>query len=194
VDALNFDEALDGYRIALDQIRAADVLILNKCDLVDDSRLQILQHRLCELKPTAPVITATRGDVNPALILDVEETVAEGKECHRQPLAGRQENASRYTHVHDRLWFRSIKFSGKLDRGKFLKAVESIPPSIFRAKGIIETSNPPQTMLFQYVAGRYELSALPQTHTSDRFLTLIGKSDDAVGFDRAEQLLRAAET
>jgi hypothetical protein len=35
---------------------------------------------------------------------------------------------------------------------------------------------------------------LPQTPTSDRFLTLIGKSDDAVGFDRAEQLLRAAET
>jgi G3E family GTPase len=75
-----------------------------------------------------------------------------------------------------------------------LRAAESLPRSIFRAKGIIEIAEPPQTMLFQYVAGRYELSALPQTPTSDRFLTLIGKSDDDDGFDRAEQLLRAAET
>jgi G3E family GTPase len=193
VDALNFDEALADYHIALDQIRAADVLILNKCDLVDDSRLQILQHRLCELKPNAPVITATRGDVIPALILDVEEIVAENGEHHPQLLTGLQENASRPTHVHDRLWSRSIKLSGKLDHGKFLKAVESIPPSIFRAKGIIETSNPPQTMLFQYVAGRYELSALPDARTRDRFLTLIGKTDDTGGFDRAERLIRAAE-
>jgi hypothetical protein len=35
---------------------------------------------------------------------------------------------------------------------------------------------------------------LPRTPTSDRFLTLIGKSDDDDGFDRAEQMLRAAET
>jgi hypothetical protein len=49
-------------------------------------------------------------------------------------------------------------------------------------------------MLFQYVAGRYELSALPDARTRDRFLTLIGKSDDTGGFYRTEQLLRAAET
>jgi G3E family GTPase len=80
-----------------------------------------------------------------------------------------------------------------LDRGRFLKAVESLPPSVFRAKGIIEISDPPQTMLFQYVAGRYELSAFPQAGTCDRFLTLIGKVDDIGGFDRAEKLMRAAE-
>jgi hypothetical protein len=44
------------------------------------------------------------------------------------------------------------------------------------------------------VAGRYDLSAWPEARTRDRFLTLIGKSDDAGGFYRAEQLLRAAET
>jgi G3E family GTPase len=74
-----------------------------------------------------------------------------------------------------------------------LKAVESIPPSIFRAKGIIETSNPPQTMLFQYVAGRYELSALADARSDDRFLTLIGKAEDTDVFDRVEKLIRAAE-
>ncbi len=193
VDALNFDEALAGYRIAVDQIRAADVLILNKCDLVGDAQVQILRQRLCELKPNAPVLAAIGGDVNPALILDVEEGAAEAGKHQPSVPTGSTKGASSQTHVQDGLWSRSLTFTRKLDREKFMKAVESLPRSIFRAKGIIEIADPHQTMLFQYVAGRYELSAFPQARTSDRFLTLIGKADDTGGFDRTEQLIRAAE-
>jgi len=193
VDALNFDEALADYRIAVDQIRAADVLILNKCDLVGDAQVRILRQRLCELKPNAPVLAAVGGDVNPALILDVEEGVTEAGKHQPSVPTGSTKGASSQTHVQDGLWSRSLTFTRKLDREKFMRAVESLPRSIFRAKGIIEISDPPQTMLFQYVAGRYELSALPQARTRDRFLTLIGKADDAGGFDRAEQLIQAAE-
>ncbi len=194
VDALNFDEALADYRIALDQIQAADVLVLNKCDLIDGSRLRFLRQQLNGLKPNAPVIEATQGDVHPALILGGEENGPDIGERQAESPTGPTAGPTRRTHRQDGLWSRSLRFTRKLDRGKFLRAAESLPRSIFRAKGIIEIAEPPQTMLFQYVAGRYELSALPQTPTSDRFLTLIGKSDDDDGFDRAEQLLRAAET
>ena len=191
VDALNFNEASGDYQIAVDQVRAADVLILNKCDLVSDAHVQILRQRLRELKPDALVLAASRGDVNPTLIFDVDEGVAEAGESH-QPTA--EESLPRQTHVHDGICSRSLKFAGKLDREKFLKTVESIPRSIFRAKGIIEIADPPLTMLFQYVAGRYELSALPHARTRDRFLTLIGRADDTGGFDRAEKSVRAAES
>jgi G3E family GTPase len=194
VDALNFDAALADYRIALDQIQAADVLVLNKCDLIDGSRLRFLRQQLNGLKPNVPVIEATQGDVHPALILGGEENATGIGECQAAPPTGPTAGPTRRTHRPDGLWSRSLRFTRKLDRGRFLRAAESLPRSIFRAKGIIEIAEPPQTMLFQYVAGRYELSALPHTPTADRFLTLIGKSDDAVGFDRAEQLLRAAET
>jgi len=194
VDALNFDKALADYRIALDQIRAADVLILNKCDLVTDSRRRFLRQRLGEIKPNAPILEATQGDVNPALIVDVEEGAAEAGERRPSIPTGSTGGAPRQTHFQDGLWSRSLKFAGPVHRGRFLEAVELLPRSIFRAKGIIETSDPPQTMLFQYVAGRYDLSALPDARTRDRFLTLIGKADDTGGFERAEQLLRAAET
>jgi G3E family GTPase len=194
VDALNFDEALADYRIALDQIQAAEVLVLNKCDLIDGSRLRFLRQRLNDLKPNTPVIEATQGDVHPALILDAEENGTDIGERQAALPTGPTAGPTRRTHRQDGLWSRSLRFTRKLDRGKFLRAVESLPRSIFRAKGIIEIAEPRQTMLFQYVAGRYELAALPQIPTSDRFVTLIGKSDDAGGFDRAEQLLRAAET
>ena len=194
VDALNFDEALADYRIARDQIQAADVLVLNKCDLIGDTRLRFLRQRLHELRPKAPIMEATQGNVNPAWILDGEDGGAGPGGNHPPASAASAPDPHCPTHVQDRLWSRSVKFTRKLDRGKFVKAAESLPHSIFRAKGIIELADPPQTMLFQYVAGRYELSALPQVPTSDRFLTLIGKADDIAGFDLAEQLLRGAET
>ena len=193
VDALNFDEALTDYHIALDQIRAADALILNKCDLVSEAHLQDLRQRLQELNPNAPLLAATGGDVNPALILDGEENAAEAGGRQTHALTRSTGGPSRQTHIQDRLWSRSLTFTRKLDRGKFMRAVESLPRTIFRAKGIIEMADPPQTMLFQYVAGRCELSALPDARTRDRFLTLIGKTDDTGGFDRAERLIRAAE-
>jgi G3E family GTPase len=194
VDALNFDEALADYRTALYQIQAADVLILNKCDLIGDSRLRLLRQRLKELKPNAPVIAATQGDVHPSWILDADENATDLGERQAAPSTGPTPGPTRRTHLQDGLWSRSVKFMRKLDRGKFVRAAESLPRSIFRAKGIVEITEPPQTMLFQYVAGRYELSALPQVRTADRFLTLIGKAEDIGAFDRAEQLLRAAET
>jgi G3E family GTPase len=129
--------------------------------------------------------------VNPTLIFDVDEGVVEAGESH-QPTA--EESLPRQTHVHDGICARSLKFAGKLDREKFLKAVESIPPSIFRIKGIIELSDSPLTMLFQYVAGRYELSAFPHVRTPDRFLTLVGKVEDTGVFVQAEKLIRVAES
>jgi hypothetical protein len=65
-----------------------------------------------------------------------------------------------------------------LDRDSFLKAIAQFPPSIFHAKGIFEFSDDPQPMLFQYVAGRRELSVFPRSTITDRFLTLTGKGDD----------------
>jgi G3E family GTPase len=194
VDALNIDGALADYRIAVDQIRAADVLVLNKCDLVSDSRLHALRMRLRELKPNAPVLEATHGDVNPAQIVDVDEGVAIAAGPHLSASAGSKGGSAGSTHVRDGLWSRSLKVGGRLKRKEFIEAIESIPRSIFRAKGIIEIADPPQTMLFQYVAGRYELSALLHAPTQDRFLTLIGRAEDAGVFEQAEKLIRAAES
>lgn len=54
-------------------------------------------------------------------------------------------------------------------------------------------SDPPLAMLFQYVAGRYELSSFSDAQVPDRFLTVIGKTSDPTTFRRVEGLLRSAE-
>ena len=74
VDALNLDAALADSPIAADQIRAADVIVLNKRDLVDDARLEAVRRRVQEINPRAPQFCTTQGDLNPALIFDADDS------------------------------------------------------------------------------------------------------------------------
>jgi G3E family GTPase len=55
--------------------------------------------------------------------------------------------------------------------------VDSLPETVFRAKGLVDFADPEETMLFQYVCGRYELSGFPARGAAERFLTLIGRDE-----------------
>ncbi|MFZ0610627.1 MAG: GTP-binding protein [Desulfobacterales bacterium] len=78
VDAVNLNEALAGGPIAADQIRAADVVIVNKCDLVDDARLETVNRKVKEINSAAPLFCTTHGDLNPALIFDMDASAGLG--------------------------------------------------------------------------------------------------------------------
>ncbi len=51
-----------------DQVQSADLLILNKLDLVPEAQWPAVEARLRELEPEAPCVRAVRGDVDPALL------------------------------------------------------------------------------------------------------------------------------
>jgi len=193
VDALNFNASSEDYVTVADQVTAADVLILNKSDLVSAGQLGDLRHRLQQLNPQAAVVVSCRGDVKPALLFDVDDELSPGRDKSLPPGSGDSTHHP-HTHLHDHLRSRTIRLPQVFDRQVFLKAVASLPSAIFRVKGIIELSDPRQTVLFQYVAGRYELSPFPDTKVRDRFLTFIGKTEDPNTFEAVEELIRAAET
>nr|WP_277346230.1 GTP-binding protein [Solimonas marina] len=66
VDALNADETFASHDIAVQQITAADRLLLGKCDLVDEATLSALRERLREMNPDAPVAVVHHGAAQPA--------------------------------------------------------------------------------------------------------------------------------
>ena len=51
-----------------DQVQSADLLVLNKLDLVPESSWDALEERLRTLEPDAPIVRAVRGDVDPMLL------------------------------------------------------------------------------------------------------------------------------
>ena len=180
VDAMNLDYTLSHFAVATDQIRAANILLLNKCDLVSEMCLQKARKQLQDINPKAVVFMTTQGDLNPAMILDMED---QWEKKNAAPVLTGSRFPVHSSHVHDGLSCKTLEIPNPLNRKKFLSAVESLPHTVFRIKGIIEFSDSPQPMLFQYVAGRFELSLFPQPTVTDRFLTFItqGEGGDLVG-------------
>jgi G3E family GTPase len=71
IDAENFsDELLEG-EVARSQIVYGDMLLLNKCDLVEEQRLQELEQRLREIKGEARILRSVKGAVPLPLLLSV---------------------------------------------------------------------------------------------------------------------------
>jgi G3E family GTPase len=56
--------------LLVDQVEFADVIVINKCDLVEDSELQRVQEALSRLNPLAKRIPTTHADVPLDSVLD----------------------------------------------------------------------------------------------------------------------------
>ncbi|WP_379153854.1 GTP-binding protein [Paenibacillus sp. sgz5001063] len=64
------EDARDIVDLLIDQIETCDVLLLNKCDLVDDGALNKLESVLRRLQPAAKIIRTVKGGVDPQEILN----------------------------------------------------------------------------------------------------------------------------
>jgi len=71
VDAENFSEELLQGEVARAQIVYGDMLLLNKCDLVSEERLQQLESQLGEIKTDARILRCVKGEVPLPLLLSV---------------------------------------------------------------------------------------------------------------------------
>jgi G3E family GTPase len=94
VDAENFDEELLQGEVARSQILYGDLLLLNKCDLVEEDRLQALERDLRAIKSDARILRSIRGEVPLALLLSVGLFESD-------KVAARQESASTHPKGHD---------------------------------------------------------------------------------------------
>ncbi|HBS44772.1 MAG TPA: cobalamin biosynthesis protein CobW, partial [Paenibacillus sp.] len=64
------DDFRDIGDLLIDQIETCDVLLLNKCDLLEEEELNKLEAVLRKLQPTAKLIRTVNGVVDPKEILN----------------------------------------------------------------------------------------------------------------------------
>jgi G3E family GTPase len=173
VDGRNVEKSLADCEVVSEQIKAANVLLLNKKDLLNEVQLQEVKNKLRQINPTAPVVTTQQGDINPALIygVDPQDSIEITNQKEYQP------EGLQIHHPHEAYGLSSYKisFSNAVDRDPFLEAIESLPPNIFRIKGVLDFIDTGKPLLFQYVVGRFELSEFNNPNLADRFLIFVGQ-------------------
>ena len=171
LDAEGAASALERFEVARGQVRLADVLVLNKCDLVDDAALDRIEAMVRRLNPTAPLHRAVHGDLPTGLVdgvfLEPRGAAAPGTFIPRMDQA---------THADDGLASLLFEPYRTLDRQVFLDWAASLPADVLRAKGVVEFDQGPE--VFQHVPGRSELRPAGDADRADRFLVLIGHHPD----------------
>jgi len=153
-------------------LQAADIVLINKIDLVTGADIEKVVTTVREFNPDATVLKTVRCAADAWVLFGpaIEDRV-------------------RSIPVHPEGAFGSFVYgtATPLDEARFRDAVSSLPFSVFRAKGFVRFHE--GSRLFNYVAGRAEFEEFPAEKTE---LVFIGPK---VEHDREtiEGLLRSCE-
>ncbi|HEY9654974.1 MAG TPA: GTP-binding protein [Crinalium sp.] len=137
------------------QIESADILLLNKVDLVSEPELVTITDKLHHLNEIASIIPTVRCQIDPDLLFGIGRNRLQASPHHRhQPE------------------FESFSYTSQAiyDRSCFTHFADSLSPHVYRAKGFVQF--PEGTHLFNFVAGRWDLEPFEPSTTE---LVFIGK-------------------
>ena len=125
------------------QLKDADVLILNKTDLVSDQQKQEVRAWLAEMAPQAHIIETRYGAVPHELLLGVESK----REFKEDPEEHVHQHGTEFT-----TW--SYKSDVPFRREDLEGLVTALPESIVRVKGVIHLQEEPDRRFILQVMGK----------------------------------------
>jgi len=133
-----------------DQVSSADLIVLNKIDLVPEAALPALEARLRELEPEAPIVRARHGRVSPDLLFppDAGDLAARERRAER----------ARAPHTHEEFRAEIRDFAAGIPGAALSESLRAA--RALRAKGFVATAE--GLRLVQGVGPRIEL-LVPET-------------------------------
>lgn len=137
------------------QVEAADVILLNKIDLVSEEETERIEQKLRSINETAEILRTERCRVDPDLLFGIA-----GERAVSPP-----------SHIHQPE-FESFTYVSKqaLDRDCFERFATHLTAKVYRAKGFVRFRE--GSHLFNFVGGRWELEPFESEET---ILVFIGK-------------------
>ena len=152
------------------QLDSADLIVLNKTDLVSGSERNSVRHWISEVAPEAHVVETSHGRVPVSLVLA-------GPDTDEPPVAQRRPHQGRPAHPDFGSW--GCTLDAALDGAAFRWWAASVPEPILRGKGIVFLAEDPRhRYVFQLVGGRWSLECGEPWEDQPRRtrVTLIGRA------------------
>ena len=164
VDAANVERHVAEADVAAAQIEAADFLVINKLDLVDDRTLAGVEKRLAKRNPRAERFRTVRGAIDSELLF------ATGVATYRD--RARATSAHLHTDGIGSFLFRTVH---PLDQERFGRVLDRLPRSVLRAKGIMRFAGRDWQGLFNFTCGRHELAWVKLPNVTESQAVFIGR-------------------
>ena len=155
-------------RLAGAQVAGADLVVLNKVDLVDVARLEQVKNWLREIRPGVPVFETSQCRLPLEVLLGINETRPAASaadpalDVHVHDGSPAADDGA---HAHDR--HRTVAFDtwtyaseAPMEIGLLQQVLTHLPETVFRAKGFVHAvEKPHRRLVFQLVGRRATVSA-----------------------------------
>lgn len=212
VDAASFPE-LDyaSTELAIDQVTGADVLVLNKMDLVTPEEQERLRAKLLGLSPRLRIVPAQHGDVPLDVLFGSPRRQGSASGHREAPRDGHthHDHAHLDDHVHgpdcgceasahvDAFASWSWRSDAALDESLLRPTLRKLGGQLLRAKGLLRVHRADGTegvYEYQQVGKRSRLTEIGETEVPESMLVTIGLRDqiDGPAFQAALDACRAA--
>ena len=186
IDAENFDDDVLATEVGRSQVIYGDILLLNKCDLVSEDRLQSVEQQLRDVKNDARILRSVKGDVPLPLMLSVglfESDKVVGSDSKTTSQDSDHDHSHGHNHA-DHLeieGFTSLSFQsdGPFALRKFQNFLDNqMPQEVFRAKGILWFNESEKRHVFHLAGKRFSIDDSEWTGDRKNQLVLIGRDLD----------------
>ena len=156
----------------LKQLQTAELLIVNKIDLVSSEKLAELEAWLEDVSPTAVRLNTT-GGVVPVQMIFGEQIKGNGFSDKSDGETNRTEDSD-YSHHNHQFKSLALNSSKKLNRNTFEIWCDALPPSVIRGKGILYFGDEPgNSWVWQKVGEKSSIKKF-SGNSSNSDLVLIG--------------------
>ncbi|WP_129670638.1 GTP-binding protein [Candidatus Chloroploca sp. Khr17] len=152
VDATNFAAALAASPVTTWQLQAADLIILNKTDLISTERCKQVSEEVQRINARAALVPTVQGLVPADLLFSLR---MEG------------EDPPAYAGHRTQDGFSALSWSNDtpLIRSAFEQTLASLPERVYRAKGLVHCTDAPWPNEVHHVFGRHSLTSVrPRQH------------------------------
>jgi G3E family GTPase len=146
------------YRLMQDQIRCANILILNKIDQVTSDELHGIESILREWNAYAAIYPTVYSEIDLQLFADLDVTIWNQKPIDNHEAVDHEHHhdhnhrheANKHHHSHDHVMVYTHFFEKPVIGSSFEKLIQELPKEVYRAKGILEFEDRESRILFQY--------------------------------------------
>ena len=169
VDGSDFPCSWRGRAVQEEQVRYADLILLNKMDRLDEAARQRVEISLRKINPSARIEKTQHGEISPGVLSDAGTSAAARQAC----ACGHSHDDHEHHHDHDHSHDHDhdlphaastlfVPLTAPVERAAFQQFLGSLPSSVFRAKGFIRLADAPEKLhTFQQVRDQAELLLLP---------------------------------
>ncbi|MFO7620491.1 MAG: GTP-binding protein [Bacteroidales bacterium] len=175
IDGANFSASAANSQIIADQARSADLLVLNKCDMITKRQTDNLCRLLKEINPTAGVIKCSHGDFNMSLL--VQAAGKKGDAALYEKSLSDSVSGHHHTHTDEKITAGKIILNAPIERSLFMNEIASMPESVYRVKGVINFKGENDASLIQIVRGSCEITTMKHHLPGERYLIAVGTNE-----------------